>query len=147
MISSSLVLYHIKFQANSKVKICASSLFAKQSDGQSLEFSRFPFRFPFVQCSNDSGSFATTTAAAFIAAKRCRLLRARRADVDGGTRRRAREDETEGRRFGSHLANGPPQRTGSSSVSSLSSSRWEDEWWTVDAEETEFVFVLRYLFC
>lgn len=62
-------------------------------------------------------------AAVVMAAKRCRLLRIKMAEVDGANiRLRAREDETEGRRLESHLAESPPQRTGSSSVSSLLSS-------------------------
>lgn len=40
-------------------------------------------------------------AAVVMAAKRCRLLRIKMADVDGANiRLRAREDETEGRRLG-----------------------------------------------
>lgn len=63
-----------------------------------------------------------TTAAVVAAANRCLLFLTSNADLEGGVARlRARENETVGR-FESHLACAPPQRTGSSSVSSLLSS-------------------------
>lgn len=58
MISSSLVSYHRKSRANSKVKVFARqrcrrrrSVVSETNDGQSLGFSSFPFRFGFPSSS------------------------------------------------------------------------------------------------
>lgn len=88
--------------------------------------------------STDFLSFAL--AAVPTAAKRNRL-RLTRANVDIGCRRRRREDGT-ARQSGSHLAMGPPQSTGSSSVSSFSSVCWDE---AVFAEG--FVLIRRCRFC